>query len=154
MNGLHFRLGGGPRRAAGRIHEQPRSTSGRGRTRRVLSLTAIALTLLGGVPAIASAGTDTIVNGVATVARGPFRASLNRVYVHDLSGAGGGGGACEDAINYPDGYAQDYPYCVSNGDIWHDFCGCNTRKGEVATFRWYYYTDNSSTETMNGHQNY
>jgi hypothetical protein len=107
---------------------------------------AVAASFALAVPA--SASTDTIVNnGWIYSAWGAWRSTINRVYVHDLAG---GYGSCEDAENADGTWAQQYALCAYNGnDTYHDFCGCQTRRGFAES------ADNPfNPELMNAHQDY
>jgi hypothetical protein len=117
--------------------------------RRWLRAAAATTLLVGATATSALAATDTISNnqwvspqpGVS----GPAWHALSRVYVHDL---GGGYGACEDALNTGGSWAQDSAWCTIGGEMWHDFCQCQSRLG----FNWSF--SNTFNELMNGHQNY
>jgi hypothetical protein len=104
--------------------------------------------LTGGVFAvIAYAGVDAISNGYydSNGIFAPYWRNVTRVYVHDYGGAYA---ACEDALNSNGAWAQAYAYCASNGATWHDFCGCQSRRG------WNGADFSGGYELMDGHQDY
>jgi hypothetical protein len=118
------------------------------RVRRTLA-TLAALFAVGALVATAAfAAVDQLGNGAISESRGPYRSTLNRVFVHDQNGAG----ACENAENTNGNSVQERDGCTT-GSIYHDFCGCATRRGVIhgppqvggGGF---------ATEYMDGHQDY